>query len=1454
MGRASVRRRSGFDDLALKEKSASNLNASKRILPDERQNSQTFKSATTRLPARQASMDSVPSQFHDTVQHKSSPVKSRDVEDTPEWKRRILKENAGKGDLFSPMELESVFRPPTVKPSMQGYKGKRKCLPSTDFQCSPPERSRGPEQAATHGSLRTCGTSALSDDLLETLDSFLAVQDKKAMNYNMTPTKSSHLDNRNKPLAARSHSPSLPPLKTDQVHSPAIGLNTTHSPDQIAHNSSEDKTRDENISPVYVSRQDTGDGRVEFAAIDISIRRLREEMEKLRLQQRNLSSSRSSDHRVDFAENIPGAKATLRDMDEVTSLSLPDDLSMGTEAFAANGGFVSTHRGGYSNDGSFERRPFSPSLLPDLDGPSLKIPSSSLKELAKSSDMNGDFAQTKSKTPSSQPQTPRHEGDPSSNEPPKSSGSPLKLFDKYDTFTNERLARRMSKFEETMNHGLTEDAELRSGDRISTPPPGPKMLRTRNQPRHSGAAANIRRISCFDDGELDDHQFSASELKGSMLAEQMSLESCVSLEVERSYSCDPSRSQARTSRNGRRDRLGHRSWSLQRERRGARNGTERTTKDLYGTDIVVEKAMGKRLPHSAVNGTAAKRRRSLCSTVEPEREQQFAAQGEVLASSLLGRKRKDARYDGGQQAADPSTLARRQILRPRGLAQASSTGLLTRSTHQTHANGQSEKETQGFKGGIPLSKTASPAVDPPTQIVAGALATVALNKVQDVTTGCRKASVTTSDFFNEAQQIMQLIRAKGRPKSSHATTEAASDDDVPVLAEDSMLDDFTKDEFERPPSREHDKLSSLRAPAQKDARAVSHLRKYKDDEDLGLALRSSSGIIQATHEDAELGTDALQRSIGSGSPGGMESDPPNVRIRESIHPHEGEEQSSQTFSNAPAVDEKQQNSRGFQTSSGQSSSKSNPTISSHSSTNRMVIAPETVAHLLSDQMAGMVFDRQRQLWVKRKSSQVGCMDNTENTLREGTEDDLFGDIPDLSVNEMEELRLVKDAVSSVKSQASAKDKVFVRDQAPFATSRDEVTRSSPKPADAFRPRTAEGKAIDVGDDSSAPSKYSHFASSGPIPGTRATSWGDDALPLKADRMPEVAQVEHRDQQQDVEHEISILDGRSSPVSTRRKSRNARVVTVTFSSPLSDEREIFNQFEDKYRSEDEGSEVQPSGSASTRTQRRLFPHIRSSFGKAGKRSFSRRQSFGNHSYTARPMSPLDEIDEGSLVHCPAADRQMSMEVAIKTPLPLSRSLMVAPTTEQRSNADYNLSPLPEFTVHQIDRPVDQDLGLLASKHQDKLSLAAQDLLRQLTDLSPYEPYWDDIRTIDLYDRVLKTLHPLDEFCGYVEELDASQNQISELNGIPKSVRSLNIRGNCLSDLAAWHAVYNLQYLDVSENQLTSLRGFHSLIHLRALKADQNNIENLDGIEGLDGLTSLSVSSNRLRAVDFEHFNL
>ena len=1477
-------RRANSNEAALREKTSSHLNASRNRMPSGQVKSQDPKTVPRKAFGPYGSAGSTPTVPQDTVQVKVSPAKNIDGEATPDWKRRALKENMGKGDLFSPIRLENVFRPPTIgskqktKPAML----KKKPSKQEDLPLSPP-----PYPALARQNPNTPDGDPKKLALALSPQSELSGKDGSRylvpQEIELPPTigKRAERDSNavirpSGPMPLSEENPGRIPALPTAPTPPQLGACDRKSLRSVSNganhsriSSTPDKASDEYISPFFVSRQNTVDGRVEYAAIDMSMQRLKSQMDKLRMQQQNIPSSRSNDHEIDCAgSRLSAGSPLLGQLDELTSQSLPDDLSMGTDAYAANGGFVSIHRGGYSNNGSFQRRPLSPSLLQDLDGPSMKSRRSITNSVIPSPKLPERFSQTKSSTPSSPPKTPQHQKDDSvgSNERPRSSGSPLKLFDKYDTFTNDRLVRRMSKFEETMQRESQEDSCAESANARSSPSPGVKSRLKRSQHQQNISVESDRRICSFGSNELDDHLFPSYERPGSHLqaadtpelpqfhlGNSMAERSCLNR-----YTGADVRSNKEI--DGRRNDGGD--MLEKHHRTGLRATRSKGTKERhhqfeYGQQDVLQTSTGKRLPYSPAKDPAPKRRRTLRSSEETDKDiAQLRQQSQIKSPpvSMTGRKRKDALYENTKQVADPEVLAMRQMRQPRLPA---SSPVSSPARHITA--GSSGHLSQPAQISAPNQEAAC-TIDPPTQIVAGALATIALSTVQDITYGSRKASVTTADFFNEAQQIMQLIRNQGRPRSSHTTADG-SEVGQPTIAEESIVEDSTKDDFSRPPSREGGSPSRLRIPVQTDARVISHLRKFEDQETLGLALSSSLKMLQIGQAEKTPECCAPDHEKGE-THSGTECDPPNIRILESeVKSHE-RKGSSSTRDPSILGSERLVQSKGSDSTSGPSTSRSNPTGSSHSSTNRLVIAPQTVAHLLSDQMAGMVFDRQKQMWIKRKGSATIDKDGDYyHTVSDGTEDDLFGDIPDLSVDEMEELKRVKESISTIKSTDSAANNVSSANQAMINEAITKVVDATEAFGDA-RPRTAEGRMLEAAEDSSAPSKHSHFAWSGPQPGTRATSWGEEAVTAK-EGPPGFSTTSDDQHEAEVEHEISILEGRESRVPKHQTSlhRQARVVTVAFSSPLVDQREpAYRKMDDELDLWEGQSELnveespvrqnhQPIRSSSRRTS---FSVVQ----KPGRRGTSRRLSFGNQSYHPRPMSRLDEQDELSLVQYSSKGRPMTLEVAVSTPLPVSRS------PGNPSSVSFHLSPLPDFTVHQIDKPLDSGLGQVTRRpkqfrtHQadNRLSLAAQTLVKNLTDLEPYEPYWDYIRSVDLHDRELKTLHLLDEFCGGIEELDVSNNQIGELNGIPCTVRRLNIRGNCLSDLVAWNSLYNLQYMNVSENHLQSVKGFHSLVHLRALKADHNEIRSLNGLEDLDGLISLSLGGNMLRAVDFKGFNL
>lgn len=1444
---------------------------------------------------------------------------------TPEWKKRVLKGNIAPGDqcdLFSPIGLENVFKPPTLDQKPTPKRG-AKLKPATveDYPSSPPPYQSNENKILNHGpaatirdrlpilpssriageqdtnskeeTSRKMSISNRSDKQAQTRGRIRSIPShRQAASPQSTHSASQHTLQMPRPSKDRPAQRKIIP-SSDSVAS-QVGKNTasTRGPSAGFANaqniSIQDDNRDERISPLYVSRHQTVDGRIDYAALDMSMHQLRSQMEELREQQQHRPLSLSSDNGVNYTEPKPIENLPPLDIEDNdwTSQSLPEGLSTGTDAFVANGGFVNLRRGGYSNEGSFQRRPLSPSSLPSFDNADLRSSTSSSRSVV--IDRNH---KTSSHVipaePLASPRTPKKEAvhSSSSQGQARSSRSPLKLFDKYDTFTNDRLSRRMSKFEEVVHQETVEkDYGYDEENSASTTPrfSASRMKQGPEQPipnKHRNQYNS--RISSFGEGELDRHDFPSYKPSNPELAvKQDSLERAHSSSTPNPSSFKFKQSSESTSQSQTPNKKSFAnlakspSIDLKRAREDEdlrENSAKEPLPDSRKDQIVkgdLRNAQGKRLPISPVKSSSKpKRRRTLQLSGDAGHDAFQGDKGTEIKTPtvqpVVGRKRKDALYDGQSQAADPKILAMRQMLRPR-----SSTLSRNNSQSQSPQGGTptdiEHKRFQNLKILDP-DQLQQMKMDPPTQELVEELATFTLDMVQDIACGSRKASVTTADFFNEAKQIMQLIRAQGRPQNSPEIIEELEPESH-ESGEESFAEESTKDEFSRPPSRAGVSLRKLREPAPVDARIISHLRKFEDKDDLGIALSSSLKSLQIKPpnvESSDVGTGRIVRS----SLDGIETDPPNVRITHNIH-IESDNLSSLVDNVAPFITDSRTHSTGSQSTSGPSTGRSLHTLSSRGSGNKVVIAPDKVSHLLSDQIAGMVFDHQRQVWVKRKSFSKTGKGHSRNGS-EVTDDDLLGEIPDLSVDELEELQRTKHAASSFKRMGSNSKGISNHDYAKvFESSMDESDHGEYQND---RPWTSEAVDLVVHEDSSSPTNNPRFASSGPTAETRATSWGDDVLPRKD---PEVlsagslrSSIDHDEQQdEEVEHEISILEGRQSrtPTRSRFRDRQARVVTVAFSSPLTDQVQtpcVTNGGPETWQNESDldldDSPIQFDSQDRSVSRRSGHSGRRSCY-----RNSSRRISLGNQSYIARPMSRLDEQDEiAFLQHSEISNARL--DVVLSTPLSFQRSIIgpQLPSTGQSSSVGFHLSPLADFTMHQTDspNPGPQDLskrrGLLPLHEvEGRFSLATQDLVKQLTDLEPYEPYWDFIRSINLQNRGLVTLHMLDEYCRRIEELNVSDNSLDQLDGAPSTIRDLQVCRNQLSDLTAWGHLQHLQYLDVSYNQIRSLKGFQGLVHLRELKLNHNQLESLEGILGHDGLIKLSLEGNFLRSIDFEGSNL
>lgn len=320
----------------------------------------------------------------------------------------------------------------------------------------------------------------------------------------------------------------------------------------------------------------------------------------------------------------------------------------------------------------------------------------------------------------------------------------------------------------------------------------------------------------------------------------------------------------------------------------------------------------------------------------------------------------------------------------------------------------------------------------------------------------------------------------------------------------------------------------------------------------------------------------------------------------------------------------------------------------------------------------------------------------------------------------------------------------------------------------------------------------------------------------------VENLEGQAETKDVEHEIQINEGRA-----QNRRYQPRVVTISFSSPLV-----------SHIAYTDGRSETVSHPNENETDCNDSPHG------------TRHTSPKDRQFIGHPVSRIDEQTEDSNAGMSIVRRDASGQVSSTPP-------DVDPWVAGPEYYSFHLSPLPDFTVNQLDDPMQLELSYIAQRtHPSSLrqihgafALATEDLIKHITDVEPYEPYWEHVRRLNLSRRGLVTLHRLNDFCPRLEELDVSENELGHLTGAPQTLRHIRVPRNHLSDMTAWGHLINLQYLDVSNNELERLDGFSGLIHLRELRANNNKIRNIDGILGLDGLLRLELRGNELTTVDF-----
>jgi hypothetical protein len=845
------------------------------------------------------------------------------------------------------------------------------------------------------------------------------------------------------------------------------------------------------------------------------------------------------------------------------------------------------------------------------------------------------------------------------------------------------------------------------------------------------------------------------------------------------------------------------------------------------SEVIHEYAEGKRGPTSPFKNPTPKRRRTITAVDEDEDDEDVPSDAELgtvqrshaAIQAVVGRTRKDAGQDPSKNIADSETLARRHILRPRNPT--------PNQRRREEIQAEIMEATEAFILSSPKLNTIREQLDPSimsdsdserdrAKAVANQIAAFTLRGQPNTRDKSRKRSVTTQDFLDEALKIMDFIRTKGRPTSGLGSLEETE-------AETQLLEEVndhpsTMLTFERPPSKEGRQSSwKEQNKHDMDGDIMDHLRKYQEH-DNDTFLNSSVNSIR------------VSRLRGSATPEGesvvVEQD--DIRITDNPNRHQTENDDDHRPSSQP---------RANATHLSTASSFGNTMVTNASRRSECVatLAPEAVAHLIPQEVAGMSFDRDKNIWVRQKNpSRQHRLLEDEPSGMNASEDDPFGNIPDLTVEDTHEQDTK--AGSPVRLQPTAE--TILED-----TERPDAEEDS-------RPVTREGKGVAYTDTSSAPSKASNFGWSFPKTDTRATSWSTQAprnwSTHKTPHAPTTYAIPESEED-GIEHEIQYFEGRDHvPTSVQRP--RVRNVTISIAEHEAPTRARQSESAPQQLRQNQWG---PS-SAQQRSEKK-----QPAWGQTnGTRTMS-------HGRPSRLPVFNGDGDLSILDDAPSKNyrMQLSMNVAAPSLRHERRDTLVAAPSSPVKDVTFMLSDLPEFTLNQIDefdlpdRVIVKHNGSRFFKAlEDRYAQGTANLVKALQDVEPDEPYWEDLRNVNLQKKDLDSLHRLDELCYQLEELDVSDNKINQVEGIPYSMRRLQAQNNCLNGLTSWTTLVNLQHLDISGNEIDRLDGLAELVHLRILKADNNKIKSLQGILHLDGLMELSVRGNEIDMVDFTRTNL
>lgn len=1390
-----------------------------------------------------------------TVQQRSKSTSPTKKQETLEWKRRLMHNQIGYGDqidLFGPSGLENIFarssghgnEDPKPKKRMGWLQKSDTPIPSSPPPWSTDLASDKNRTLELNVSLDEISEEAAREGSDAEADgSFRSgpfdLEDSR-YNLSMGGMETQPLRSRIDPEHA-----SIKLRRDDRLHNRAASGQT--------------ELEQEDFSPVYISKHKTPSGQVGYTPLDS---RLVKQFPSMNVSLRHPSAQSRKNPSVSTKPVIVADDSDFTDGPESALVTPAPDLSFSENLPTGSpmpdlGRHVEMKRGGYSQYGSFRQRPLSPSPLAHEE--SMERDETHVSTL-NFSESQGQTAESLARGNTGTTQQPRET-------PTRSPGSPLKLFGPHDTYTSTRLLRRMS--------------QINPADTICEHPTPTSDSRRRKSTQASSG-------SSFGNGALNDHVFNAEiTITSASNSDGHGSDKSPTSEVAPPGSKipisfrfaavpdirDPLKSPQAASKQ---------TTSESKTRSPAE--MQPTIEDVQDSELDLgadtgkhrSRADGKRpLASPSRDPTQRKRCRTLpAAELEVARLSASPGYATQLQGTVSSCKGQYASQDAHSNIAQSDLLAQHKILRPRNPTPNQRRRWQIQAEVRDAAEDFAEQEPARLEAVMEqidssMASETAPTLQEQAQTLASEVAAFTLKvRKPDADFGERKRSVTTQDFLNEAMMVMKLIRAKARPQSHLGSVEEFDGETLrQCLRADGTVPDDSSLRVSRPPSREAGSGWRSRGPMQTDARVVSHLRRFQEGEERDDTDFIAASIASLQVDDDEHVNDQV-----------VVVDP-HANIRITGPPSEC--RNAQEPDSRPSSQRSRGSTLDTHGSGGTSTGRTIGTNSTRKSDNVGTLAPDAVAHLIGEQVGGMTFDKDKQHWVRVSRSP----DKTQSSFLEipsnvTSDDDPFREISDLPVDELKEQKRIGSPEKVVQESAIVVGRSPIDDQAiEVVTAHHDVqSRTSSQDTVLPRPTTREGPQARHNHSSSVtvPSRYNGFASSQREDvETRATSWGDEELA----RLTIVAKARQQPlayaaaKAAIVQRSTADLAAQASAEAKQRSGQGHQLSMIA--SPaiygeslqqVSGEEDTveLDSIRDDIALDDADSDVESIAPL----HMRKTPH-KSAYGpNLANQAKNRQVSLRRQTLANKFTTETHEQSELSVIAQLPGDRTMSVSLSVsrKRTDTWHQSAHLKELTELQGSPSKGactllLSDLPEFTVHDIDteRPSERALAARLAQHaiaevNDRYALAVKELVRTLTDAYEDEPYWEDLKQLDLRDRSLASLYGLDDFCTHVESMDVSNNALSRLDGAPWTLRALNARANQLTSLSSWSHLINLQYLDISHNNLEDLDGLSSLVHLRELRADDNVISRINGISNVTGLLKLRLRRNKLSYVDFSDSRL